>query len=145
APPAAPRGRRAARPAADRPATRSGARRAGRSPPARRARRSAPPADARRRRRCGERVSDAAARGSLYGSRAVLSPAASRLRWPRPAAPSATERPGGPLPRPSPGPTHDTATRTEHDLLGDREVPADAYYGVQTLRAQENFHITDVP
>lgn len=38
-----------------------------------------------------------------------------------------------------------TATRTEHDLLGDREVPADAYYGIQTLRAQENFRITDVP
>ncbi|MGP9539538.1 aspartate ammonia-lyase [Brachybacterium sp. AOP43-C2-M15] len=36
-------------------------------------------------------------------------------------------------------------TRREHDLLGDRDVPADAYYGVQTLRAQENFHITDVP
>jgi aspartate ammonia-lyase len=26
-------------------------------------------------------------------------------------------------------------TRTEHDLLGNREVPADAYYGVHTLRA----------
>lgn len=38
-----------------------------------------------------------------------------------------------------------TQTRTEHDLLGDREVPAEAYYGVQTLRAQENFRITDVP
>ncbi|MGY5766186.1 aspartate ammonia-lyase [Brachybacterium sp. DNPG3] len=37
------------------------------------------------------------------------------------------------------------ATRTEHDLLGDREVPAEAYYGIQTLRAQENFHITGVP
>ena len=36
-------------------------------------------------------------------------------------------------------------TRREHDLLGDRDVPADAYYGVQTLRAQENFHITGVP
>ena len=33
-------------------------------------------------------------------------------------------------------------TRTEHDLLGDREVPADAYYGVHTLRAVENFPIT---
>ncbi|UYG17021.1 aspartate ammonia-lyase [Brachybacterium huguangmaarense] len=38
-----------------------------------------------------------------------------------------------------------TEMRTEHDLLGDRDVPADAYYGVQTLRAQENFRITDVP
>jgi aspartate ammonia-lyase len=36
-------------------------------------------------------------------------------------------------------------TRTEHDLLGDRAVPADALYGVQTLRALENFPITGVP
>ena len=36
-------------------------------------------------------------------------------------------------------------TRTEHDLLGDREVPEDALYGVQTLRALENFAITGVP
>jgi aspartate ammonia-lyase len=35
-------------------------------------------------------------------------------------------------------------TRTEHDLLGDREVPDDALYGVQTLRALENFAITGV-
>ena len=32
--------------------------------------------------------------------------------------------------------------RIEHDLLGDREVPDDAYYGVHTLRAKENFQIT---
>ncbi len=32
--------------------------------------------------------------------------------------------------------------RTESDLLGSREVPADAYYGVQTTRAIENFHIS---
>jgi aspartate ammonia-lyase len=36
-------------------------------------------------------------------------------------------------------------TRTEHDLLGSREVPDDALYGVQTLRALENFPITGVP
>ncbi|WP_455361363.1 aspartate ammonia-lyase [Streptomyces sp. SYSU K21746] len=35
--------------------------------------------------------------------------------------------------------------RTEHDLLGDRPVPADAYYGVHTLRALENFPITGTP
>jgi aspartate ammonia-lyase len=34
------------------------------------------------------------------------------------------------------------ATRTEHDLIGDRQVPASAYYGVHTLRALENFPIT---
>ena len=32
--------------------------------------------------------------------------------------------------------------RIEHDLVGDREVPAEAYYGVHTLRALENFPIT---
>jgi aspartate ammonia-lyase len=36
------------------------------------------------------------------------------------------------------------ATRLEHDLLGDKAVPADAYYGVQTARALENFHISGV-
>ena len=36
-------------------------------------------------------------------------------------------------------------TRREHDLLGERDVPADALYGVQTLRALENFPITGVP
>lgn len=32
--------------------------------------------------------------------------------------------------------------RTEHDFLGAMEVPDDAYYGVQTMRAIENFYIT---
>ncbi|KQO77471.1 aspartate ammonia-lyase [Rhizobium sp. Leaf262] len=36
-------------------------------------------------------------------------------------------------------------TRSEHDLLGDRDVPADAYYGIHTLRAIENFRITGIP
>src|SRR3982750_1570797 len=35
-----------------------------------------------------------------------------------------------------------TEVRIEHDFLGDREVPKDAYYGVQTLRGAENFPIT---
>src|SRR5213595_2785435 len=35
-------------------------------------------------------------------------------------------------------------TRIEHDLLGDKAVPADAYYGVQTARALENFQISGV-
>ena len=33
-------------------------------------------------------------------------------------------------------------TRTEHDLLGTRELPADALYGIQTLRGIENFSIS---
>lgn len=32
--------------------------------------------------------------------------------------------------------------RSEHDSVGEREVPKDVYYGVQSLRAAENFHIT---
>ena len=35
--------------------------------------------------------------------------------------------------------------RIEHDLLGTREVPAELYYGIQTLRALENFPITGIP
>jgi aspartate ammonia-lyase len=38
-----------------------------------------------------------------------------------------------------------TGTRLEHDLIGEREVPADRYYGIQTLRAYENFAITGIP
>src|SRR6185369_3371212 len=33
-------------------------------------------------------------------------------------------------------------TRAEKDSLGTKEVPADAYYGVQTLRAVENFPVS---
>ncbi len=33
-------------------------------------------------------------------------------------------------------------TRTEKDSLGEEQVPADAYYGIQTLRAKENFPIS---
>jgi aspartate ammonia-lyase len=36
------------------------------------------------------------------------------------------------------------ATRIEHDLLGEKPIPRDAYYGVQTARALENFHISGV-
>jgi aspartate ammonia-lyase len=35
--------------------------------------------------------------------------------------------------------------RNEHDLLGDRAVPGNAYYGVHTLRALENFPISGAP
>lgn len=35
--------------------------------------------------------------------------------------------------------------RVEHDLLGDKNVPNAAYYGVQTQRAIENFQISGVP
>ena len=34
------------------------------------------------------------------------------------------------------------ATRTETDLLGPKEVPVDAFYGIATQRAVENYDIT---
>jgi aspartate ammonia-lyase len=36
------------------------------------------------------------------------------------------------------------ATRTEKDLLGTKEIPAAAYYGVQTARALENFQLSGI-
>lgn len=35
--------------------------------------------------------------------------------------------------------------RIERDLLGEKEVPKNAYYGIQTMRAKENFPITGYP
>lgn len=35
--------------------------------------------------------------------------------------------------------------RVEHDLLGEREIGIEHYYGIQTLRAMENFNITGIP
>jgi aspartate ammonia-lyase len=36
-------------------------------------------------------------------------------------------------------------TRTERDFLGERQIPSNAYYGVQTQRGMDNFRITGVP
>lgn len=36
-------------------------------------------------------------------------------------------------------------TRKEHDLLGEKDVPNEVNYGIQTMRALENFDITGVP
>jgi aspartate ammonia-lyase len=41
----------------------------------------------------------------------------------------------------APGPV----TRKEHDLLGEKEVPSNAYYGIQTARALENFQLSGTP
>ena len=32
--------------------------------------------------------------------------------------------------------------RIEKDSIGEKQVPVDAYYGVQSMRGCENFHIT---
>jgi aspartate ammonia-lyase len=61
------------------------------------------------------------------GTAAQVAPAQSAT-----AAPGAPPKTGGP-------------TRTEHDLLGNKDVPAEAYYGVQTARALENFQISGIP
>jgi len=50
---------------------------------------------------------------------------------------AATWAPGGPV-------LAQEKFRTEHDLLGDKKVPADAYYGVQTARALENFQLSGI-
>ncbi len=50
----------------------------------------------------------------------------------RPVATSGAAAPSGPA-------------RMERDLLGEKAVPADAYYGVQTARALENFNISGIP
>lgn len=39
----------------------------------------------------------------------------------------------------------ETKTRLEHDFLGERELSNNVYYGIQTLRAMENFQITGIP
>ncbi|WP_432542543.1 aspartate ammonia-lyase [Kineococcus sp. SYSU DK002] len=44
--------------------------------------------------------------------------------------------------RSAPAPIDPPTTRPEHDLLGTRDVPADAYWGIHTLRAVENFPVT---
>lgn len=41
-------------------------------------------------------------------------------------------------------PVNGQQTRTEKDLLGEKQIPADAYYGVQTARALENFKLSGV-
>jgi aspartate ammonia-lyase len=79
---------------------------------------------------------------------ALLAPAlALALTWackrqeaPPPAAQSTQQPAPAARPAASGGPT-----RMEKDLLGEKEIPGDAYYGVQTARALENFQISGVP
>jgi aspartate ammonia-lyase len=53
---------------------------------------------------------------------------------------------GQPAPGTRPAPEKPTGpVRVEKDLLGEKQIPADAYYGVQTARALENFQISGVP
>jgi len=56
--------------------------------------------------------------------------------WAQKPAPSPAAKPAA---QPSTG-----QTRIEKDLLGEKEVPADAYWGVQTARALENFELSGI-
>src|SRR5687767_10506862 len=69
-------------------------------------------------------------RGTSVSPRAVLAIALCCAPW----TASAVEKEAKPAGK----------TRTERDLLGEKQVPADAYYGVQTARALENFQISGV-
>ena len=40
--------------------------------------------------------------------------------------------------------TSTPATRTEHDSIGEYQVPADAYYGIDTKRAVDNFPVSGI-
>jgi len=44
-----------------------------------------------------------------------------------------------------PAQTSTSKPRVEKDLLGEKEIPGDVYYGVQTARALENFQLSGVP
>ncbi len=68
----------------------------------------------------------------------ALAPGCSRQQTPDPPA---TPKPVGTSGTSS---TVVGQTRTERDLLGDRQIPASAYYGVQTARAIENFQISGI-
>ena len=50
-----------------------------------------------------------------------------------------------PLPVVAQAQTSTAKPRIEKDLLGEKEIPASAYYGVQTARALENFQLSGVP
>src|SRR6266850_7574806 len=59
------------------------------------------------------------------------------------ATPQSQELQSPAEPRQKPAPTTGS-TRVEKDLLGEKKIPADAYYGVQTARALENFQLSGV-
>ncbi|HEV7501138.1 MAG TPA: lyase family protein, partial [Vicinamibacteria bacterium] len=61
----------------------------------------------------------------------------------REAAAQAPTGPRKPAAKATPSPAG-APTRTEKDLLGEKQIPADAYYGVQTARALENFPISGI-
>ena len=49
-----------------------------------------------------------------------------------------------PEPPQTPAQTQAVPPRIEKDLLGEKSIPGDAYYGVQTLRGMENFQLSGI-
>ena len=63
---------------------------------------------------------------------------------PSPAAAKRSAQPStSPAAKPS-APPSNGQKRIEKDLLGEKEIPADAYFGVQTARALENFQLSGI-
>lgn len=68
-------------------------------------------------------------------------PAMSRRWWHAPAIGLALAVTIAPAQAQTPAPGQ---PRVEKDLLGEKQIPGDAYYGVQTLRALENFKLSGI-
>jgi aspartate ammonia-lyase len=73
---------------------------------------------------------------------AMLASASAQTAKPSQPAKAAQAPPSQPAA--APAAAGSAGTRTEKDLLGTKAVPANAYYGVQTARALENFQISNV-
>ena len=76
----------------------------------------------------------------------AISTACARQQAEPPAPPISTPQ----MPLPAEGTTGTVTapvgpTRTERDLLGEKQIPSNVYYGVQTARALENFQISGIP
>jgi aspartate ammonia-lyase len=74
----------------------------------------------------------------------VSRPAWAQQPTPSPAAKPSTQPSTSREAKPS-APPSTGQTRIEKDLLGEKAIPADAYYGIQTARALENFQISGIP
>jgi aspartate ammonia-lyase len=79
------------------------------------------------------------ARMAAIGILLVLSTGCARSDRPQTIVPTVTAQSTANAPPVTGGPM-----RVERDLLGEKEVPANAYYGVQTARALENFKISGI-
>src|SRR5262245_39898415 len=81
----------------------------------------------------------------LVAALTLVATLAAQQPTPSPAAAKRSAQPStSPAAKPS-APPSNGQTRIEKDLLGEKEIPADAYFGVQTARALENFQLSGIP